>query len=114
MLRDDWRDFIRTWSKLQARAWIDEDFKQRLISEPATVLEEYGLTFPSGVEVRVQDNSDRASIWEKNPELALDSELVFEIPLHAKPDIDQLTDEQLISWSDPSATVPPPSFRACF
>ncbi|HBB31680.1 MAG TPA: hypothetical protein DDZ80_23250 [Cyanobacteria bacterium UBA8803] len=114
MIRDDWRNFIRTWSRLQARAWLDESFKQSLISDPVTVLAENGLRFPSGVEVRVQDNSDRASIWEKNPELSLDSDLVFEIPLHAKPDIEQLTDELLMSWADGSAEVTPPGFRACF
>lgn len=44
-------------SKLVAQAWLDEGFRQRFISEPAAVLEENGVTVPSGVQVQVNENA---------------------------------------------------------
>ena len=31
------------WAKIIARTWVDDDFKQKLISDPITVAEEYGI-----------------------------------------------------------------------
>lgn len=40
-----------------AKAWSDENFKQRLISEPAAVLEEYGIEAPPGVQWKVVEDT---------------------------------------------------------
>ncbi len=48
----------KQWNKIVARAWTDEDFKQRLLAEPATVLEEHGIEVPEGVNVSVQEIND--------------------------------------------------------
>ncbi|HTU16579.1 MAG TPA: hypothetical protein VMG10_00835 [Gemmataceae bacterium] len=42
------------WSQIVARAWHDEDFMQRLLSDPRAVLAEYDLEGPPGSEVAVE------------------------------------------------------------
>jgi hypothetical protein len=41
------------WSQVVARAWCDEDFMERLLSDPRAVLTEHGLDVPPGREVKV-------------------------------------------------------------
>lgn len=43
------------------RAWTDEDFKQRLIADPSTVLQESGVEMPSGVGVKVVQDTDEVN-----------------------------------------------------
>jgi hypothetical protein len=48
----------KPWGMLVAKAWSDDDLKQRLIAEPAAVLEEHGIEVPLGVELRVVEDTD--------------------------------------------------------
>ena len=41
------------WNQIVARAWCDEDFMKRLLSDPREVLVEHDLEAPPGVEVEV-------------------------------------------------------------
>jgi hypothetical protein len=41
------------WSQIVARAWCDEDFMQRLLSDPKAVLAEHELEVLPGTEVEV-------------------------------------------------------------
>jgi hypothetical protein len=41
------------WSQIVARAWCDEDFMQRLLSDPKAILAEHDLEVPPGTEVEV-------------------------------------------------------------
>jgi len=41
-----------------ARAWTDPEYKQRLLEESTTVLEEHGYTGVDGVEIDVVENTD--------------------------------------------------------
>jgi hypothetical protein len=41
------------WSQIVARAWCDEDFMERLLSDPRAVLAEHGLEVSPGKEVEV-------------------------------------------------------------
>jgi hypothetical protein len=41
------------WSQIVARAWCDEDFLQRLLSDPRAVLAEHDLEVQPGTEVEV-------------------------------------------------------------
>ena len=41
------------WAQLVTRAWADESLKQRLLNDPAPLLQEYGIDTPAGVELRV-------------------------------------------------------------
>jgi hypothetical protein len=83
-------------SKLVAQSWLDEEFKQRFVSHPVAVLEENGITLPTGVEVRVNENPAPEAL--QSQELIADSNGVYEIPLPAKPT--ELVNEQIQSWPD--------------
>jgi hypothetical protein len=41
------------WSRIVARAWCDQDFMRRLLSDPRAVLAEHDLEVPPGTEVEV-------------------------------------------------------------
>ena len=43
---------------LVARAWSDESLKERLLAEPAAVLEEHGIDVPPGIELMVVEDTD--------------------------------------------------------
>lgn len=43
---------------LVAKAWADDELKQRLLTEPSAVLEEHGIEVPSGIELRVVEDTD--------------------------------------------------------
>jgi hypothetical protein len=47
----------KKWAVCVAKAWADEDYKKRLISDPATVLKKEGLTVPEGMEIKVVENT---------------------------------------------------------
>jgi len=59
----------KKWSHLVAQAQADEKLKQRLMDNPASVLQEHGIEVPTGVEVRVVENTDQP------PYLALEAKL---------------------------------------
>lgn len=44
------------YSKVIARAWADDAYRQRLNQDPGGVLADAGITVPAGVEVRVVEN----------------------------------------------------------
>jgi hypothetical protein len=41
------------WSQIVARAWCDDGFMRRLLSDPRAVLAEHDLEVPPGMEVEV-------------------------------------------------------------
>ena len=41
------------WNQIVARAWCDNDFMKRLLSDPRAVLAEHDLEVPPGMEVEV-------------------------------------------------------------
>lgn len=45
-------------AKLFARAWSDESFKERFISNPRSVLKEYDIFVPAAVEIKVLEQTD--------------------------------------------------------
>ncbi len=94
VLTKDSQETQKVLSKLVAKAWLDEEFKQRFILEPATVLQENGLPLPSDAEVRVTDNSSLET--PTNTTLILESNGVYEITL--PPKSAELTDSQIQSW----------------
>jgi len=49
--------FQKAYAKIVAKAWADEGFKQRLLSDPTTVLKENGIDVPDGVEFRVIEST---------------------------------------------------------
>jgi len=55
----DREKFQKAYGKVVAKAWADPDFKAKLLSDPKTVLKEYGVEFPQDVELRVVENTDK-------------------------------------------------------
>ncbi len=47
----------RLWGQVVARAWDDEDFRQRLLADPRAVLAEYGMDVPEGMEIKVVEDT---------------------------------------------------------
>ena len=63
----------RKWGQVVARAWRDEAFKQRLLSDPAGVLREEGIEVPAGQQVRLVENTDQVMhlvVPQKPPNLS--------------------------------------------
>ncbi|HVA46582.1 MAG TPA: NHLP leader peptide family RiPP precursor [Pirellulales bacterium] len=48
----------KQWGMLVARAWSDDEFKQRLKDDPAAVLEQEGIDVPLGVRLNVVEDTD--------------------------------------------------------
>ena len=94
MLRDDWKEYQKSVSRLIARAWLDEEFKQRFIYEPAAVLAENNLAVPEGVQVRVNEGASVGSITSLGTGI---DDVVYEIPLPPKPE--ELEDTRIQSWA---------------
>ncbi|OEU65344.1 MAG: hypothetical protein BA863_15685 [Desulfovibrio sp. S3730MH75] len=42
----------KQWAKIVAKAWADEDYKQRLLANPANVIKDEGMEIPEGVEIK--------------------------------------------------------------
>ena len=86
----------KTWetivSKLIARAWLDEDFHKRFVSDPAKILREAGLVLEDFVKVIVTQGSTAFPVLK----LAEGGTAICEISLPSKPT--DLTDEQMNSW----------------
>ena len=47
-----------TVAKTIARAWTDETFKNKLVSDPHAALAEHGVAVPEGKTVNVVENTD--------------------------------------------------------
>jgi hypothetical protein len=45
----------RQWAQVVARAWSDDAFKQRLLTDPQAVLAEAGLPVPANLQVQVHE-----------------------------------------------------------
>jgi hypothetical protein len=50
---------LKKYLQLVERASADSKLKQRLLDDPKTVLQEYGLEVPEGVEVRVVESTEK-------------------------------------------------------
>lgn len=73
-LTADQQENWKKWSKLVVQVWADEKLKQRLLENPAALLQEHGIAVPAGMEVRVVENTDKVSYLILPPKLS-DSEL---------------------------------------
>ena len=53
----------REWGQVVAKAWSDDSFKQRLISDPEAALRESGLPVQGGKKIRVvEDTADTVHV----------------------------------------------------
>ncbi len=65
--------FGKIWAKVVAKAWIDEEFKERLLKNPEKVLKEMGIAIPSGVKLELHQQSHKKLhlILPARPSMAL-------------------------------------------
>ncbi len=70
----------KEYAKIIAQAWVDEEFKQRLLADPSTVLKENGIEIPDGMTVKFVE--------------AKENEILVQLPPRP-PDSSQLSDEDL-------------------
>jgi hypothetical protein len=57
---------LDAWAKVVIDAWNDADLKTRLLSDPATVLAERGITLPAGLSLRTLEATD-SEVWMTLP-----------------------------------------------
>ncbi len=88
------------WGQIVGRAWADDNFSQRLRSDPAGVLKEYDLPPPAGLRIEVLENPDRV------PE---DTDGVMHLVLPGKPSAVELCEEDVCSvgalWPRPAVAA---------
>jgi hypothetical protein len=71
------KDFGASYHEIISKAWADEAFKKRFLSNPIAVLQEHGIAVPPGMAVKVVENT-ADSTWLVLPRMAQelsDSEL---------------------------------------
>ena len=98
----DQKTWETTVSKLIARAWLDEDFHKRFVSDPAKILREAGLVLGDLVKVIVTQGSTPFPVLK----VAGEGTGICEISLPSKPT--DLTDEQMNAWGTGTFTPPIP------
>ena len=49
----------RSRSRLIARAWRDEEFHKKLVSDPRGAMEDLGIKIPDDVEIQVHEETER-------------------------------------------------------
>jgi len=76
------------WGQIVGRAWADDDFKRRLLADPARVLAEYGLAQPAGRRIEILEDPS----WV--PECTAE---VLYLGLPGKPSDDDLSEDDLCS-----------------
>jgi len=75
-------NFEKQWGMLVAQAWCDPELKARLLEDSATVLREYGIDIPYGIDVRVVEDSAnvRHLVLPCSPEEEMvDEELMYSV-----------------------------------
>ncbi len=62
-MADRFKGKDKEWAKVIAQAWADEDFKNKLFSDPTAVLKDNGIDVPEGLKVKlVEDKENEVTI----------------------------------------------------
>ena len=64
----------KQWAKIVAKAWADEDYKKRLMDDPASVLSDEGMELPEGVKINVVEATDKQA-WMVLPPKPADGKI---------------------------------------
>src|SRR5437763_15020310 len=57
------------YGRLEAKAWLDPEFKARLLAHPATVAREEGLEVPAGRQIEVVESGPERVVLTLLPEI---------------------------------------------
>jgi hypothetical protein len=55
----DLKGFQQAWSKVIVRAWKDASFKARLLDDPVSAFQGYGIEVPPHITIQVKENPDQ-------------------------------------------------------
>jgi len=50
--------WVEAWEPIVGRAWDDEQFKKRLLTEPSAIFKEHGVETAPGVKLKVLENTE--------------------------------------------------------
>ncbi len=89
---DNWKRWELEISKLIARAWMDEEFKQRFIHHPGEVIREAGLEVEDFVSVHVCMGPGAEFILRGTES----GTVFFQIPLNPRPE--GLEDSRILAF----------------
>ncbi len=45
----------KEWAKIIAQAWVDEEFKAKLLADPKAVLKSEGIEFPENIKLNIAE-----------------------------------------------------------
>jgi hypothetical protein len=51
--------FAKKWAQVIAKAWIDEEFKEKLLKNPAKTLAAMGIEIPAGQKIEIHAGSEK-------------------------------------------------------
>lgn len=60
----------KLWAKIVAKAWADEEYKQKLLTDPAAVLSAEGVALPEGVNFKCVEATDKQAWFVLPPKPA--------------------------------------------
>jgi nitrile hydratase len=63
----------KQWAKIVAKAWADEDYKQRLLDDPKAVLAAEGIELPD-IDIKVVEATEKQA-WMVLPPKPADGEI---------------------------------------
>ncbi len=52
-MTDSTQELRKAWARVVAKAWADEEYKRRLLTDPRAVAAEAGVPLPEGLTVKV-------------------------------------------------------------
>ena len=56
-MTDSKQELSKTWARVVAKAWADEEYKRRLLADPAAVAKEEGVPVPEGLTLKVIEDA---------------------------------------------------------
>ena len=54
---DSKQNLSKIWARVVAKAWADEEYKRRLLADPAAVAREEGVPLPAGLTLKVVEDA---------------------------------------------------------
>ncbi len=97
----NWQDMSKDISRAIAKAWLDDDFRNKLLMDPKGTLEGEGMSFAPGVTVQAEENTFS---WKIDPVSTYSSNAIITIPVPPRPA--DVTTTELEEWVKGDGTRP--------
>ncbi len=59
LFQEQYEERLKAYSRIVAKAWGDEAFKQRLLADPKATLQAVGVPVPAGAGVRIMESTNQ-------------------------------------------------------